>query len=177
MRSKRDEISKKKRETFQKNYGQVYPPLTKYVYDDMRFDSMPEIAFYIWLTDNGISFEYQPKISFEYEFTASDGTSRKTLYHPDFRVGDVLYEIKGNQFFKEDGTMWNPYRRHFKTEEAWLESCRRMEAKHRCMLANSVIILKEHDYMKYLTYVWIKHRKKYLKQFRKKTKREVSGFT
>lgn len=173
LKSRRVEISKKRRQTFRKNYGQDYAPSTKYNYDGMRFDSMPEIAFYIWLKDNKISFEYQPKISFEYEFVARDGTTRKTLYHPDFKVGSSLYEIKGDQFFREDGTMWNPYRRHFKTEEAWLESCRSMESKHQCMLANNVIILTSKDYQQYLDYVSEKYGKNYLKQFRKKTRHEL----
>lgn len=173
LRSKREEISNKKRETFRKNYGQDYPPLTKYMYDGLRFDSMPEIAFYIWLTDNRIAFEYQPNISFEYWFVAKDGSFRKMLYHPDFKVGSTFYEIKGSQFFKDDGTMWNPYRRHFKTEESWLESCRRMEAKHQCMLANGVVIMREHDYLKYLKYVWSKYGKVYLQQFRKKDQTRV----
>lgn len=32
------------------------------------FDSKPELAFYIWLKDNGIEFEFHPNISFIYEY-------------------------------------------------------------------------------------------------------------
>ena len=30
----------------------------RYVYDGRSFDSKPEIAFYVWLKDNGMDFEY-----------------------------------------------------------------------------------------------------------------------
>jgi hypothetical protein len=30
----------------------------KYMYDSIKFDSAPELAFYIWLKDNNIEFEY-----------------------------------------------------------------------------------------------------------------------
>ena len=40
----------------------------KYIYDNLRFDSSWEIAYYIWLKDHNIEFEYQPDISFEYEY-------------------------------------------------------------------------------------------------------------
>lgn len=29
-----------------------------YFYDDKSFDSAPEIAYYIWLSDNAVKFEY-----------------------------------------------------------------------------------------------------------------------
>ncbi len=66
--------------------------------------------------------------------------------------------------------MWNPYRKHFKTEEAWLEGCERMEAKHQCMLANHIIILKSQDYQQYLDYVNAKYGKDYFKKFKMRPK-------
>lgn len=64
-------------------------------YNDRSFDSYPELCFYIWLVDNDISFEFQPKTLFEYVF---DG--KLHTYCPDFKVGDMFFEIKGDHFFK-----------------------------------------------------------------------------
>lgn len=36
----------------------------KYQFNGICFDSFPEIAYYIWLTDNNITFQYQPNIQF-----------------------------------------------------------------------------------------------------------------
>ena len=77
---------------------------SKYFYNNIFFDSAPELAYYIWLKDNNISFEYHPNVSFKYEHGG-----RTYIYQPDFKVGNKLIEIKGDHFFKEDGTMQNPY--------------------------------------------------------------------
>lgn len=78
----------------------------RYVYDGRSFDSKPEIAFYVWLKDNGMDFEYQPDAGFEYDF---EGKARK--YFPDFRVDDVYYEIKGGHMVSEDGGWICPWDR------------------------------------------------------------------
>ena len=62
---------------------------TKYNFQEIHFDSAPELAYYIWLTDNNISFEYQPNITFEYEYD-----NKKHIYMPDFLVENQLVELK-----------------------------------------------------------------------------------
>ena len=62
----------------------------KYYYDGRNFDSKPEIAFYIFLKDNNINFEFHPDKSFEYFYEG-----KSYLYFPDFKVGDEFVEIKG----------------------------------------------------------------------------------
>lgn len=119
----------------------------KYFYDDSHFDSSPELAYYIWLKDNSIQFEREPT-SFEYEF---DGKIR--FYIPDFIVEGQYIEIKGDQFFKEDGTMRNPFN---SDDDA------RYEAKHQCMLKNNVKILTTKDYMAYIDYVNAKYGEDFL---------------
>ena len=112
---------------------------TKYVYDGKHFDSKYEIAYYVWLKDNGIDFEYQPNISFEYEY---NGQMHK--YFPDFRVNDNFVEIKGIQFFEHkdpNNKMINPFDRS--QDDLY-------EAKHQCMIANSVNIIT--DCSKYIEY-------------------------
>lgn len=49
----------------------------------MNFDTAPELAYFIWLKDNNINFEYHPEKFFEYSF---NDTIRR--YFPDFRVND-----------------------------------------------------------------------------------------
>ena len=111
----------------------------KYKFDNLQFDSKPEIAFYIWHRDNNSDFEYQPSISFEYSVNG-----RTYSYHPDFRVADKYVELKGLHFFKDrDPTkqMINPY-------DAKLNNV--YEAKHQCMIANNIVIIT--DFTKYLKF-------------------------
>ena len=144
-----------------KKYGSVCPlrnnnlkkiSFSKYLFNNICFDSAPELAFYIWLSDNNIKFEYQPNITFEYEFEG-----KKHFYMPDFLVENQLIEIKGRQFLNEDGTWRNPYNKNQN------EIC---EAKHQCVLKNNVKILYFNNYKKYLDYINDKYGKDYLKKFK-----------
>ena len=95
-------------------------------YDGLTFDSSWEVTVYQYCKENNIPCEYQPNITFEYEY---DG--KKHYYHPDFLIDGQLYEVKGDQFFDGD-KMINPYDR---TQDELYE------AKHQCMIKNDVIIL------------------------------------
>ena len=132
----------------------------RYLFDSKSFDSAPEIAFYIYLKDNNMQFEYQPDVSFDYSFNG-----KVHRYFPDFKVEDKLYEIKGDHFFK-DSKMVCPYRDKSWTDEQYLLECARYEAKHQCMLVNNVIILTSKDYRKYIDYVENAYGKDFLKQFK-----------
>lgn len=99
----------------------------KYKYDGLCFDSKPEIEFYKVLKENFIDFEYQPNIFFEYEYN-----EKIHKYFPDFKVGNVFYELKGSYFFEND-KMINPYDRS--QDDLY-------EAKHQCMISNGIIIIK-----------------------------------
>lgn len=77
---------------------------------------------------------------------------------PDFKVEDQLVELKGSQFLKEDGSWKNPYD---KSQDGLFE------AKHQCLLKNSVKIIYTDEYMNYVKYVEEKYGKDYLKQFKK----------
>lgn len=110
----------------------------KYSFDDQKFDSSSELAYYIWLKDNGVKFIYQPTTTFEYDFNQV-----KYVYCPDFYlIEEKQYvEIKGDHFFK-DGKMICPWRKSIWTDEMYSATCDKYEAKHQCMLANNVKILK-----------------------------------
>jgi len=93
---------------------------------------MAELAFYIWLVENNIPFDFQVDAGFMFSFDGKNHT-----YFPDFKIGDLYFEIKGDHFFKEDGTMQNP----FNHSQDGL-----YEAKHQCMIAHDVIILRSNEY-------------------------------
>ena len=144
-----------------KKYGYAYPMQNpeyrkqvqkRYKYNNFTFDSLPELAIYIWCKDHNIDFQYQPNITFEYEF---DG--KYHIYEPDFLIEGKLIEIKGDQFFKDDGTMQNPWDH---SQDALYE------AKRQCMLKNMVEIWKSKDYKKYLRYITHTYGKDYLRQFK-----------
>ena len=108
-----EEVKAKSRATLHRNYGVDAPAQCPEIrrkqqirceYKGMNFDSIYEIAYYIWLVDNGIRFEYEPGISIQYAFGG-----KQHQYLPDFIVDGQIVEIKGDHFFKEDGTMCNPY--------------------------------------------------------------------
>ena len=128
----------------------------KYKYDGLNFDSAPEIALYIYCKDHKIDVEYQPNISFRYEFE-----SKWYSYQPDFRINGKLYEIKGLHFFENrDPTakMINPFDRSFDGL---------YEHKHQCMVKNNIIIITNYD--KYLKYVNDTYGKQYLNSFKSDT--------
>ena len=122
---------------------------SKYSYDGKIFDSKAELCYYIWLKDNNISFEYQPNVKFEYEFEG-----KAHFYHLDFLIENQYVEIKGDHFFKEDGTMQNPYDH---SQDGLYE------AKHQCMLKNNVKVLHKVDYDLFVNYVIEKYGKSFLR--------------
>lgn len=112
---------------------------SKYKYDSFEFDSKQELCFYIWLRDNNIKFEVNQDFALSY---MHDGKNHK--YIPDFIVDGQIVEIKGDHFFKEDGTMCNPYDH---SQDALYE------AKHQCMIANNVKIILQSECNEYMSYV------------------------
>lgn len=79
------------------------------------------------------------------------------MYIPDFEINGKLYEIKGDQFFNDDGTMKCP----FHPEES-----DKLNAK--CNFAKSigVMFLRYEQIKKYIDYVTQTYGKKYIKQFK-----------
>ena len=121
----------------------------KYTYNGINFDSSAELAYYIWLTDNDIKFDYQPDVSFSFSYNGKDHS-----YQPDFLVDGKYIELKGAHFFEND-RMINPYDR---TQDGLYE------AKHQCMIANNVQIIT--DFSSYQNYVDEKYTKDFLQLFR-----------
>lgn len=154
-------VKEKSRSTFQNHYGVNAPAQCpeirrkqqlRYTYNGISFDSIYEIAYYIWLTDHHIVFEYEPNVRFKYEFD-----KKEHWYMPDFKIDKQYVEIKGDHFFKDDGTMQNPW-------DHALDDL--YEAKHKCMLANDVKIIRISEMAEILDYISTTYGKNYLKQFR-----------
>ena len=124
---------------FHQKYHKKY---TNPKYPDMTFGSSWEFKVYDFLKEHWIEFEYQPSISFEYEYDGKIHT-----YHPDFMVGDKIFEVKGDQFFRINEStgqeeMYLPWKGDL-TDEEYTYKCSLYEAKHRCMIKNNIIILRE----------------------------------
>ena len=131
------------------NYVQTYEyhktshkKYTNPKYPDMEFATSWEFKVYDFLTEHNIPFEYQPSISIPYEYDGKQHT-----YHPDFRVGDRIVEVKGDQFFRINEStgqeeMFNPYREQEWSDERYEWECGKYEAKHQCMLRNNVVIIR-----------------------------------
>ena len=114
----------------------------KYKYDNILFDSWPEVCMYIYLIDNAIEFIYKPEVYFEYLY---DGTIHR--YFPDFLVENTLVELKGDQFFEDKDPskrMICPFNRD--NDDLY-------EAKHICMKQHNVEILTSKNYSVFIDYV------------------------
>ena len=110
----------------------------------MTFMTSWEFKVYDFLTENNIPFEYQIKpIPYEY-----DG---KTYYYiPDFLINGRIYEVKGDMFFRINETtgkeeMFCPWRYDDWSDDKYNWECGKVEAKHQCMIANNVIILRKNE--------------------------------
>lgn len=133
----------------------------RYLFDDRKFDSSYEIAYYIWLRDNNIKFEYHPKIYFEY---IVDGIKHK--YYPDFKVGDKIIEIKSQRSFDENGILQPIYfKRKNKNKNSVIADKIKYAAKHKCMLDNNVSILTENELQQIFEYIDNKYGRNYLFSF------------
>ena len=152
---KSDECKAKINSTCEKRYGtKWYQQSEEYYknrkwrytnpkYPDITFATSWEFKVYDFLREHNIPFGYQVKsIPYKYD-------NKTHYYHPDFLINGRLYEVKGDNFFrinKETGKeeMYLTWRGNLSDEEyEW--RCGLEEAKHQCMLANNVIILRKDD--------------------------------
>jgi len=132
----------------------------RYEIDGYKFDSKPEAIYYIYLRDHNVKVEPHPQITFYY----SSEFQKHLGYHPDFIVEGQYVEIKGDQFFNEDGTMRNPFA---KSEESKRISNAKAIAKQNCMIEHNVKIIRVSELVEYIIYVEETYGKDYLKQFKK----------
>lgn len=116
----------------------------RYTYNNIPFDSSWELAYYIWLKDNNIVFEYQPE-PLKYYWVGDDKFHN---YYVDFKLENEYVEIKNN----------------FLYNNMIIENDSKENAKYKCMLNNNVKIIN--DCSEFLTYIKNKYGKNFLEQFR-----------
>ena len=89
-------FKEKSKETLINLYGCLHVPSYKYKYNNLSFDSFPELCFYLYHIKNNIEIKREP-VELTYFFD-----NKKYLYYPDFEVNGQLIELKGEQFLTED---------------------------------------------------------------------------
>ena len=153
---KSDDIKKKVKDSHIRNWGSwfsqthMFHKLKKHKfhsekYPGLTFDSTWEVKVYEFCRDNNIPVEYSPEISYPYEYD-----ERTWTYHPDFLINGKVYEVKGDHFFRINEStgkeeMFNPYRSPKWSDEQYAWVCGKFEAKHQCMLENSIKIIRDSD--------------------------------
>lgn len=127
--------------------------MSHYLYDQMYFDSKPELSLYIYLKDNHIDFKYQPKVRLEYVFNG-----KRHAYFPDFIIEGHFVELKGSHMVDAQTGKWIcPW-------DATLND--QYQAKHEYVQSIGVKILYTDYYQKYIDYINEKYGKYYLRQFK-----------
>lgn len=144
-------VRQKVEATFRKKYGSNHPNAC-FEYENLTFDSSWELAVWIWAIDNKKSIKREPcKIVYEYG-------SKQHIYYPDFEIEGQLIELKGPQFFDQNGKMINPFNR---------AGDNLMEAKHQAALANGVKFWQYEDLKDIFKYIKTTYTWDYIELFRK----------
>lgn len=156
------EIKEKIKKTLIEKYGVEHPlqfpdffkkSKSKFVYENLKFDSSWELAFWIYNKNFLKNNILREPCKFIYVYD-----DKTFLYYPDFQIGDLFFEIKGDHFF-ENEKLINPWDRSLDGK---------MEAKQKCMADHKVNILKYNDLKLALDYVSNKYGSlKYLQTFRR----------
>lgn len=111
--SKSENVIRKISQTSQMRYGVSYPCLSAncintnrvcYEYEGIKFDSKWELCYYLYELSRGKHITRYDGKGFSFFV---DGEYH--VYFPDFIVEEKLVEIKGPQFFNEEGTLINPF--------------------------------------------------------------------
>ena len=134
-----EEIKEKIKQSMVANYGVEHffqselnmckSVFRKYVFNNEYFDSLPELAVWLYMVDHNIDIRRNTS-SFSYSFDGCDH-----VCFPDFVINGQLVEIKGDHLFKKmliENTIEN--------------------AKYHCLLENKVEVWTSSTYNKYLNW-------------------------
>ena len=134
-------------------------------YCGLSFDSIPEFCVFIYCMDAWIPITRNYSIGFDY--IDNKGNVHKAF--PDFIINGKLIEIKGAHFFKEDGTMYLPYRKPEWSDEKYNYMCDLYERKRQCLINNGVLIYKDTDpwIAECIRYVYFTYGKNWINLFSK----------
>ena len=125
----------------------------KYSFNNEYFDSSWELAFYIFHYEQNIEIIHNPK-----PIMYLDSAGKQHYYKPDFKIKDQIYEIKGDQFLKEN-TLINPYSKDRDLND--IAHC-----KFDCMMKNNVIIISSEKIKPYLDFMKTKYGSNWKHQFK-----------
>ena len=128
--------------TYLNNFGR-----NSFKINGQTFDSLWELAYFIWLQDHNIEFIFKPKGIL---YKKSDGSEH--YYYPDFYT-DHYIEIKGDHLIK-NGKLVN-----YITGEV-------LEEKTECLIKNNVEILTSSDIKPIIKEIELKYGKSYLSSMR-----------
>ena len=113
----------------------------RYFYNFETFDSSWELAYYIFLKDHNIEFEYHPS---PIKYQDNDKSRR---YFPDFIVNNKIIEIKGSQLMNKNGKLKD-------------------HGKQKLLEEIHATIISDAEILTYLNYVSDTYGKEYLKSFK-----------
>lgn len=125
----------------------------RYMYDGELFDSSWELALWIYAKDHGEDIKRCPTVLM---WSFNDQNHE---YYPDFEYNGQLVEIKGEQFFKENGDLYCPYDRSLDEY---------MKAKQAFMNKIGVKLYRLEDIEPVYSYILDTYKKHYLELFNKK---------
>lgn len=114
----------------------------KYCYMNLPFDSVEELCVYIYCLYCGIPIIRNFNVGFN--FIDSRGNLRFTF--PDFIILGKCVEIKGSQFFDENGIMKCPYKNENWTSEEYKFRNSLYKDKQQCLLNNNVMLLRDTNF-------------------------------
>ena len=117
-----------------------------YVFENIRFDSSWELAYFIYMRDNNYNIKRNKEKFFKY----FDNKNISHKYFPDFIVDGNYVEIKSSYIM--DGEDWT-------YKKAIIE-------------VNNITLISDDEIKKYFKYVYNKYGKNYLKQFKVKTDKD-----
>ena len=144
------------KESLLRSTGFPRPIVGKTYYYGQRFDSAWELAVWIYCIDHNIPIIREPC---SYKYFGANGVSDDHDYTPDFMIDGKLIEIKGDHWFKPDGTMYFPYNKK-KVDGKWVKITPEekaykddlFERKHQCGLANGVEFWKYEECLPCIKY-------------------------
>lgn len=147
-------------QTFLRNYGVEFPmqnpeiarksqqnrkARSMYELDGFKFDSYPEMCFYIYYRDHGIPIDCHPKDKTIQYF---DKNGYVHTYYPDFYLPHLGYlvEIKGNNHFRDK----DPTKEMISLKGPEYDHVE--QSKQACMKEYGVMLVTSDDYSFYVRY-------------------------
>ena len=125
------------------------------IYNNLSFDSIPELCVYIYCCKNGIPI-YRNEWETSIKYTDIKGYEHDA--YPDFIINGRFLEIKGKHFVKPDGTWYLPYRNDNMSDEQYSYLSSIYESKRIAYVNNNVIILYDNDPWVQMCINWVKSR-------------------